>query len=76
MATPAAEQSMLSTPVLAERLCVSADTVLRIMRSTPGVLHLGTGARTLYRMQASLRSLLLAEVGQKVWQEMTENHEP
>ncbi len=43
---------MLNTADLAARLNVSADTALRVMQTTPGVLHLGSGTRKLYRMPA------------------------
>ena len=44
------EQSMLTTRDVASRLNVSADTALRVMRSEPGVVCLGSGARRMYRM--------------------------
>jgi hypothetical protein len=52
-------QQMLTTSDVAARLNVSNDTALRIMKTTPGVLRLGTGSRTLYRMpQATFNALV------------------
>ena len=54
-----AAEIMLTTADVAVRLNVSDDTALRIMKSTPGVLRLGTGSRTLYRMpQATFNALV------------------
>ena len=52
-------ETMLTTADVAVRLNVSNDTALRIMKSTPGVLRLGAGSRTLYRMpQATFNALV------------------
>jgi hypothetical protein len=52
-------QQMLTTSDVAVRLNVSTDTALRLMKQTPGVLRLGTGSRTLYRMaQATFNALV------------------
>ena len=53
-------QQMLTTSDVAVRLNVSPDTALRIMKSTPGVLRLGTGSRTLYRMPEPTFNALVA----------------
>jgi hypothetical protein len=53
-------QQMLTTSDVATRLNVSDDTALRIMKSTPGVLRLGTGSRTLYRMPEPTFNSLIA----------------
>jgi len=52
--------NMLTTAEVAARLNVSNDTALRIMKSTPGVLRLGTGSRTLYRMPEPTFNSLVA----------------
>jgi hypothetical protein len=54
------EQTMLTTADIAARLNVSEDTALRIMKSTPGVLRLGTGSKTLYRMPEPTFNALVA----------------
>jgi hypothetical protein len=59
---------MLTTQDLASRLRVSEDTALRLMRRTPGVLRLGSGARTLYRMPDKVFDVLVVKAskgGQK-----------
>jgi hypothetical protein len=43
-------ETMLTTADIAVRLNISDDSALRIMKSTPGVLKLGCGSRTMYRM--------------------------
>jgi len=56
---------MLNTADLAARLSVSADTALRFMRSTPGVLHLGEGARKMYRMPETIYTALINRMAAK-----------
>jgi len=51
---------MLTTADVAARLNISDDTALRIMKSTPGVLRLGAGSRTLYRMPEPTFNALVA----------------
>jgi hypothetical protein len=53
-------ETMLTTADIAVRLNVSNDTALRIMKSTPGVLRLGAGSRTLYRMPHAAFNALVA----------------
>jgi hypothetical protein len=52
--------NMLTTAEVAARLNVSEDTSLRLMKSTPGVLKLTTGSRTLYRMPLTVLTALVA----------------
>jgi hypothetical protein len=52
---------MLTTQDLASRLRVSEDTALRLMQRTPGVLRLGSGARTLYRMPEKVFDVLVVK---------------
>jgi hypothetical protein len=54
------EQTMLTTADIAARLNISSDTALRIMKSTPGVLRLGNGSRTLFRMPEATFNALVA----------------
>jgi hypothetical protein len=54
------QETMLTTADIAARLNISDDTALRIMKSTPGVLRLGTGSRTLYRMPEPTFNALVA----------------
>jgi len=60
------EQPMMTTAELSNRLAVSEDTALRIMRKTPGVLRLSTGARTLYRMPQKVYETLLTRASKAV----------
>jgi len=53
-------ETMLTTADIAARLNISDDTALRIMKSTPGVLRLGTGSRWLYRMPEPTFNALVA----------------
>lgn len=52
-------QEMLTTKDLASRLRVSEDTALRLMQTTPGVVRLGSGARSLYRMPERVFDVLI-----------------
>ena len=53
-------ETMLTTADVAVRLNVSNDTALRIMKTMPGVLRLGAGSRTLYRMPQATFDALVA----------------
>jgi|HubBroStandDraft_5_1064220.scaffolds.fasta_scaffold27316_7 hypothetical protein len=52
-------QDMLTTKDLASRLRVSEDTALRLMQKTPGVVRLGSGSRSLYRMPEKVFDVLV-----------------
>ena len=59
------QETMMTTAEVAVRLNVSSDTSLRLMRSTPGVLKLTTGTRTLYRMPLTVLTALVARASAK-----------